>query len=99
MDALRLVRSAIHSGDRVVLGRRSWMHENLSILVGGGPLVPFSCRARGVCPSCNARRMAEVAVHLTDHVLPHLPQRQWVLALPKRLPPPAPPSRGRGAPC
>ena len=41
-------------------------------------LVPFSCKGRGACPSCNARRMAEVAAHLTDHVVPHLPVRQWV---------------------
>jgi Transposase zinc-binding domain len=39
-------------------------------------LVPFSCKALGVCPSCNTRRMAEVAAHVTDHVLPHLPVRQ-----------------------
>jgi hypothetical protein len=32
-------------------------------------LLAFSCKGRGVCPSCNARRMAEVAAHLTDHVL------------------------------
>jgi hypothetical protein len=31
--------------------------------------------------------MAEVAAQLTDHVLPHLPVRQWVLSLPKRLRP------------
>jgi hypothetical protein len=50
-------------------------------------LIPFSCKGRGICPSCNTRRMAEVAAHLTDHVLPHLPVRQWVLSLPKRLRP------------
>jgi Putative transposase/Transposase zinc-binding domain len=48
-------------------------------------MVAFSCKGRGVCPSCNTRRMAEVAAHVTDHVLPHLPVRQWVLSLPKRL--------------
>jgi len=48
-------------------------------------LVAFSCKGRGVCPSCNTRRMAEAAAHLTDHVLPRLPVRQWVLSLPKRL--------------
>jgi hypothetical protein len=48
-------------------------------------LVPFSCKGRGICPSCNTRRMAELAAHLTDHVLPHLAARQWVLSLPKRL--------------
>jgi hypothetical protein len=50
-------------------------------------LLAFSCKGRGVCPSCNARRMAEVAAHLTDQVLPHLPVRQWVLSLPKQLRP------------
>jgi hypothetical protein len=29
--------------------------------------------------------MAETAAHLTDHVIPRLPVRQWVLSLPKRL--------------
>ena len=30
---------------------------------------------RGICPSCNTRRMAETAAHLTDHVLPRVPLR------------------------
>ena len=50
-------------------------------------LIAFSCKGRGICPSCNARRMCEVADHLTDHVLPHVPIRQWVLSVPKRLRP------------
>jgi hypothetical protein len=50
-------------------------------------LIPFSCKSRGICPSCNARRMCEVAAHLTDQVLPHVPARQWVLSVPKRLRP------------
>ena len=29
--------------------------------------------------------MVATAAHLTDHVLPDLPVRQWVLAVPKRL--------------
>ncbi len=44
-------------------------------------LVAFSCKGRGVCPSCNARRMVETAAHLVDHVLPPLPVRQWVLSV------------------
>lgn len=47
--------------------------------------VAYSCKSRGVCPSCNTRRMVETAAHLTDHVLPRLPVRQWVLSIPKRL--------------
>jgi len=48
-------------------------------------LVAYSCKGRGVCPSCNTRRMVETAAHLADHVIPHLPVRQWVLSVPKRL--------------
>ena len=29
--------------------------------------------------------MVETAAHLTDHVFPRLPVRQWVLCVPKRL--------------
>ena len=48
-------------------------------------LIAFSCKGRGVCPSCNTRRMVETAAHLADHVFPKLPVRQWVLSVPKRL--------------
>ena len=48
-------------------------------------LIAFSCKGRGVCPSCNTRRMAETAAHLVDHVLPPVALRQWVLSLPRRL--------------
>ena len=48
-------------------------------------LVPFSCKGRGFCPSCGGRRMSESAARLVDHVLPHVPVRQWVLSLPYRL--------------
>jgi len=54
---------------------------------GHDRLLAFSCKGRGVCPSCNARRMAGVAAHLTDEVFPHIPVRQWVLSVPKRLRP------------
>ena len=47
--------------------------------------VAFSCKGRGVCPSCNTRRMVETAAHLTDLVYPRLPVRKWVLLVPKRL--------------
>ncbi len=33
-------------------------------------LVAFSCKRRGFCPSCGARRMAESAALLVDEVLP-----------------------------
>ena len=45
-------------------------------------LVAFSCKRRGFCPSCGARRMVESAALLVDEVLPHEPMRQWVLSVP-----------------
>ena len=45
-------------------------------------LVAFSCKRRGFCPSCGARRMAESAALLVDDVLQGYPTRQWVLSLP-----------------
>jgi hypothetical protein len=45
-------------------------------------LVAFSCKRRGFCPACGARRMAETAAHLVEHVIPHVPVRQWVVSFP-----------------
>ena len=42
----------------------------------------FSCKRRGFCPSCGARRMAQTAAHLVDHLIPRAPVRQWVLSFP-----------------
>ncbi len=47
--------------------------------------VAFSCKRRGFCPSCGARRMAESAALLVDEVLPEQPMRQWVLSFPFQL--------------
>jgi hypothetical protein len=35
-----------------------------------GFVVAFSCKGRGVCPSCNGRHLAQTAAHLADHVIP-----------------------------
>jgi ribosomal protein S27E len=48
-------------------------------------LVAFSCKRRGFCPSCGARRMAESAALLVDEVIPEQPIRQWVLSFPFQL--------------
>ena len=45
-------------------------------------LVAFSCKRRGFCPSCGARRMAESAAHLVEELIPRVPVRQWVLSFP-----------------
>ena len=59
---------------------RAWCDD-----CGHDYFVAYSCKGRGVCPSCSTRRMVETAAHLTDHVFPRLPVRQWVLSVPKRL--------------
>lgn len=48
-------------------------------------LVAFSCKRRGFCPSCGARRMVDSAALLADEVLPRVPLRQWVLSVPFQL--------------
>lgn len=48
-------------------------------------LTPFSCKGRGLCPSCGGKRMTELAAHLVERVISVVPTRQWVLSLPHRL--------------
>src|SRR6266567_277441 len=48
-------------------------------------LVPFSCKRRGFCPSCAARRMAQTAAHLVECVIPWVPTRPWVVSVPVPL--------------
>lgn len=48
-------------------------------------LVAFSCRGRGLCPSCTTRRMHDTAAHLVDRVIPRVPMRQWVLTFSPRV--------------
>ena len=50
-------------------------------------LVAFSCKKRGVCPSCGAKRAVKFAEHLYNEVLDDCEQRHVVFSLPKRLRP------------
>ncbi len=54
------------------------------VISRGSPGRPraFSCKRRGFCPSCGARRMAETAALLSDEVFPDVPLRQWVISFP-----------------
>ena len=47
-------------------------------------LIAFSCKARGWCPSCGARRAHQTQAHLME-VLPKVGFRQWTLSLPFAL--------------
>jgi ribosomal protein S27E len=48
---------------------------------GHDVLVAFSCKARGICPSCGARLLCNEAVQLVDRILPNVP----VMSLPWEL--------------
>ena len=48
-------------------------------------LLPFSCKAKSLCPSCTSKNMARTAAFLVDNVIPRVPVRQWVLSVPKRI--------------
>ncbi|MBP9708682.1 MAG: transposase [Oligoflexales bacterium] len=45
-------------------------------------ITAFSCKKRGFCPSCCAKRQAEAATHLVQNVLPLVPYRQYVVSFP-----------------
>jgi hypothetical protein len=47
--------------------------------------VPYSCKRRMACPSCDAKRAVVESGHALDELLPDVPYRQWVFVLPKRL--------------
>lgn len=63
---------------------RGFVHVQCSSC-GDAMAVAFSCKMRGLCPSCAGRRMAGSAAHLVDRVLPNVPMRQYVLAFPYEL--------------
>ncbi|RIL06880.1 MAG: hypothetical protein DCC75_10480 [Proteobacteria bacterium] len=48
-------------------------------------LVAFSCKKRGICPSCMAKRAVKFAEHLYDNVLLEVPHRHIIFTIPKRL--------------
>lgn len=47
--------------------------------------IAFSCKGRGICPSCNTRAMVETAANLIENVIPCVPVRQFVISFPKRI--------------
>ena len=52
---------------------------------GDDRLVAFACKVRGLCPSCDGKRMTELSAHLVDSVLPKVAVRQWVFTVPFAL--------------
>jgi hypothetical protein len=50
-------------------------------------LVACSCRGRGFCPSCGAKRAAEFSALLSEDVLEPVCHRMWTFTLPRMLRP------------
>jgi len=48
-------------------------------------LLAFSCKRRGVCPSCGAKRAVKFAEHVYAEVLDDVPHRHIVFTIPKRI--------------
>lgn len=48
-------------------------------------LVAFSCKKRGICPSCDGKRMTELGAHIVDGVIGNVPVRQFVVTVPPYL--------------
>jgi len=48
-------------------------------------LVPFSCKSRGLCPSCGQKRALLWAERMVEEVLPAVPYVQLVFTIPKML--------------
>jgi len=48
-------------------------------------LVMFSCRTRGFCPSCHAKRIEEWGEWMREELLLDVPHRQVVFTIPKML--------------
>ena len=52
---------------------------------GEDQFVAFSCKRRGFCPHCDAKRAAIIMADASDRLLPEVGYRQYVLTIPKRL--------------
>ena len=47
--------------------------------------IPFSCKCRNFCPSCDKKRAIILGLRLTEDIVEQVPHRQWVFTIPKRL--------------
>lgn len=47
--------------------------------------VAFSCKQRGICNSCDGKRMVEFGAQIVDSVIPRVRVRQWVATFPNDI--------------
>jgi hypothetical protein len=52
---------------------------------GHNLFVAFSCKQRGICPSCHQKRMLVTAINIAENVAVAVPHRQFVFTMPKRF--------------
>ncbi len=52
---------------------------------GHDKILPFSCKTRGLCPSCGQKRAIAWAERMVEQVLPDVPYLQIVFTIPKML--------------
>ena len=79
-NVCQAVRKHLQRGISALGFNRAWCND-----CGHDYFVACSCEGRGVCPSCNTRRMVETAAHICGQVFPRPPIRHCVLSGPKRL--------------
>lgn len=48
-------------------------------------LLHFSCRTRGLCPSCHAKRLEQWGERMREELVLDVPHRQVVFVIPKML--------------
>jgi len=48
-------------------------------------LIAFSCKKRGVCPSCGAKRSVLFAEQLHENIIPKVPHKHTIFSIPKIL--------------
>jgi len=46
-------------------------------------LLPFTCKQRGICPTCHQRRTLEKGKSLAEEICVYVPHRHWVFTIPK----------------
>jgi hypothetical protein len=52
---------------------------------GHNLFVAFSCKQRGICPSCHQKRMLVTAINIAENVAVAVPHRQFVFTMPKHF--------------
>ncbi len=69
------------------LNCRILAHGAARVYCGGckhSPLIAFSCKRRGACPSCCAKRAVKFAEHIYSQLIEDVPYRHTVFTIPKR---------------